>query len=93
MAVSCGDICAILKRCHLATVPNGTVAILAQVRSAMWPALEAGSSAEDAMACARGRARASAALFDRWSKGRSAGVHLACASVMVGLLSTVGTAA
>ena len=69
------------------------VAILAQVRSAMWPALEAGSSAEDAMACARGRARASAALFDRWSKGRSAGVHLACASVMVGLLSTVGTAA
>jgi len=49
--------------------------------------------AEDAMACARGRARASAALFDRWSKGRSAGVHLACASVMVGLLSTVGTAA
>ena len=70
-----------------------SVAILAQVRSAMWPALEAGSSAEDAMACARGRARASAALFDRWSKGRSAGVHLACASVMVGLLSTVGTAA
>ena len=74
-------------------VVQSSVAILAQVRSAMWPALEAGSSAEDAMACARGRARASAALFDRWSKGRSAGVHLACASVMVGLLSTVGTAA
>ena len=73
----------------------------------MWPALEAGSSAEDAMACARGRARASAALFDRWSKGRSAGVHraLRCGDLagdqaglrlrfgQVGLLSTVGTAA